>query len=238
MNHPPDSLARRLAALRARMDAAAVAAGRDPAGVKLLAVSKTFPPAAVAEALRAGLTAFGESRMQEALPKMDAVAALPEAAGRAVQWHLIGHLQANKARKAVGAFALIHSVDSAELAQRIDRIAAELGVVQDVLLQVNASGEAQKHGIDPDRALALAALAGKLPHIRVRGLMGMAAAGGDPATAFGTLAGLFRHIAHAAPEGVVMAELSMGMSGDFEAAIAHGATIVRVGGALFGERHP
>lgn len=238
MSQPQATFAQRLAGLRARMDAAATAAGRDPASVTLLAVSKTFPAAAVAEAICCGLTAFGESRLQEALPKMDEVAALPEAAGRAILWHLIGHLQANKVRKAVGRFALIHSVDSAELAERISRIAGEEGVMQDILLQVNASGEGQKHGIDPAQALAVAAHAGKLPHIRVRGLMGMAAAEGDPAPAFRTLAELAARIRAEAPEGVEMAELSMGMSGDFEAAIAHGATIVRVGGALFGERHP
>jgi pyridoxal phosphate enzyme (YggS family) len=228
------TFAERLAGIRARIDAACQRAGRDPAGVTLVAVSKTFPVAAIREAAGAGVTVFGESRIQEALPKMEAVADLP-----GLTWHLVGHLQRNKAAKAVGAFALIHSVDSAALAGRLDRLAGEQGIVQDVLIEVNVAGEATKHGAAPDDAPSLAAAAGALRHLRVRGLMGMAPHSDDPEAArphFMRLAALARRIAQNPPEGVTMDTLSMGMSDDFEVAIEEGATLVRVGTALFGER--
>ncbi len=229
------TFSRQLADLQQRIATAATAAGRDPQSVKLLAVSKTLPAEAVGTALQAGLTRFGESRVQEALPKMAELGELPESQGMPVEWHLIGHLQKNKVAKAIGPFALIHSVDSAALAARISRIAGEKGVVQDVLIQINASAEPQKYGIPVDQALAVVRQAGTLPHIRVRGLMGMAAQG-NPEPAFATLKELFDTLAESPPHGVEMAELSMGMSGDFEAAIRHGATIVRIGSGLFGAR--
>lgn len=231
------TFAERLAGVRARIDAACRRAGRDPAGVTLVAVSKTFPVAAIREAAAAGVTTFGESRIQEALPKIAALADLP-----GLTWHLVGYLQRNKAAKAVGTFALIHSVDTIALAERLDRLArlaGERGIVQDVLIEVNVAGEATKHGVAPSEAAALVAAAGACTHLRVRGLMGMAPYSDDPETArphFRRLAALARDIAQNAPEGVTMETLSMGMSDDFEVAIEEGATLVRIGTRLFGGR--
>ena len=242
---PATGLKTRLAGIRARMDAATKAAGRDPSEVTLLAVSKTFPAEAVLDGLGCGLTEFGESRIQEALPKMDAVEAaeeavdiIPHAGSPSCSWHLIGHLQKNKVAKAVGRFALIHSVDSLSLAERINRLAAEAGVVQPVLMQINISSEEQKHGILPEEALAVVTAAGKLPHITVQGLMGMAAKDQPAAPSFTALKKLFDDFQRLNIPGVTMQHLSMGMSGDFETAIGAGATIVRVGSALFGDRRP
>ena len=222
----------RLAAIHARIAEAAARAGRDPGAITLLAVSKTFPAERVREAVAQGIMLFGESRVQEALPKMDDV-------GPGAAWHLIGHLQKNKVAKAVGRFALIHSVDSIELARRMDRLAGEAGVRQPVLVQVNVSREAQKHGFPPERTAAVVAELSALPHLEIKGLMGMAPKGDGPESArpaFADLKALFDAIAQDAPKGVTMETLSMGMSGDFEIAIEEGATLVRVGGALFGER--
>jgi len=228
------AFAERLAHVRARIDAACRRAGRDPARVTLVAVSKTFPVAAIRAAVAAGVTTFGESRIQEALPKMEALADVP-----GLTWHLVGHLQSNKAVKAVGPFALIHSVDTLALAERLDRLAAERGVVQEVLIEVNVAGEATKHGVAPTEAPELVAAAGRLAHLRVRGLMGMAPYSDDPEAArphFRRLAALLREIAQNAPGGVTMDTLSMGMSDDFDVAIEEGATLVRIGTRLFGGR--
>jgi PLP dependent protein len=228
------AFAERLAHVRARIDAACRRAGRDPAAVTLVAVSKTFPVAAIREAVAAGVTTFGESRIQEALPKISALADVPGLA-----WHLVGHLQRNKAVKAVGPFALIHSVDTLALAERLDRLAAERGLVQEVLVEVNVAGEATKHGVAPEDAAALVGAAAALAHLRVRGLMGMAPYAADPEAArphFRRLAALLREIAQNAPGGVTMDTLSMGMSDDFEVAIEEGATLVRIGTRLFGGR--
>jgi pyridoxal phosphate enzyme (YggS family) len=228
------NFAERLADIRGRMDAACRRASRDPAGVKLVAVSKTFPADAVREAAGLGVMDFGESRIQEALPKMQALADVP-----GLTWHLIGHLQSNKAGKAVGAFALIHSVDSVALAERLNRLGGERGIVQDVLIEVNVAGETTKQGVAPGETAALVASIARLPHLRLRGLMGMAPYADDPEAArphFRRLAALWRASKQNAPEGVTMDTLSMGMSGDFEVAIEEGASLVRVGTALFGER--
>jgi len=229
-----EAFAERLADVRARIDAACRRAGRDPAGVTLVAVSKTFPVEALREAVAAGVTTFGESRIQEALPKIEALSDVP-----GLTWHLVGHLQRNKAVKAVGAFALIHSVDSIALAERLDRLAAAHGLVQDVLVEVNVAGEATKHGVAAGGAAALVAAAGALPHLRVRGLMGMAPYSDNAEAArphFARLAALAQEIAQNEPEGVTMDTLSMGMSDDFEVAIEEGATLVRIGTRLFGGR--
>lgn len=228
----------RLAAVRERIAAAAARAGRGPEDITLLAVSKGHPLEAARAAYAAGMTDLGESRIQEALPKMAALKSASGGPGPA--WHLIGHLQKNKAAKAIEAgFALIHSVNSVALAARLDRLAGERGVRQDVLLQVNISAEPQKHGIPPDGVTAALAELAALPHLRVRGLMGMAPqvdAAEQTRPYFRELAGLFARISGEAPDGVTMEVLSMGMSGDFEVAIEEGATIVRVGSALFGKR--
>jgi pyridoxal phosphate enzyme (YggS family) len=228
----PDGFAARLADVRARIDAAARRAGREPAAVTLLAVSKTFPVEALQEAVAAGVTCFGESRVQEALPKIAAL-------GPGVTWHLVGHLQRNKAARAVGAFTLIHSLDSVRLAERLEQAAAERGIVQDVLVEVNLAADPNKYGVPPAGAEALCRAAGAMPHLNVRGLMGMAPYDPDPEAArphFAALTALADRIAQNGARGVTMEVRSMGMSGDFEVAVEEGATLVRVGTALFGAR--
>jgi pyridoxal phosphate enzyme (YggS family) len=203
----------RLAAVRERIRAA----GGDPEQVALVAVTKGRSLEDCRAALEAGLTRLGENRVAEALPKLEA---LPEA-----EWHLVGHLQTNKARTAAGRFALIHSVDSVRLAEAIARRAPE----QAVLLQVNTSREPQKQGLAPEAAVAaVRAVAALLP---VKGLMCMAAAEGDPAPAF---AELLRLRDEAEQElGVALPVLSMGMTQDYEAAVRAGSTLLRLGRVLF-----
>jgi pyridoxal phosphate enzyme (YggS family) len=229
---PDTGFAARLAAVRGRIAAACARAGRDPAGVTLLPVTKTVPVAALREAVAAGLNCFGESRIQEALPKMAAL-------GPGIGWHLIGHLQRNKAARAVGAFTLIHSLDSARLAERLEHLAAPRGLVQAVLVEVNVAREAAKTGVVPEDAEDLVRVAATLKHLKVRGLMGMAPYAEDPEAArpyFRALKALADGIAQKGIGGVTMEVLSMGMSGDFEVAVEEGATLVRVGTALFGAR--
>jgi hypothetical protein len=200
--------------------------------VRIVAVTKTHGPEAVRAAVAAGLDAVGENRVQEALAKQDALADVP------VAWHLVGTLQRNKARHAAGRFALIHSVDRLDLAQELDRRApaGDGGQPGVVLVQVNCSGEPQKGGVAPDELPALLDALAALPRIRVEGLMTMAAFTDDEAEqrrAFRTLRTL-RDRAVAA--GHPVRELSMGMSGDYPVAVEEGATIVRLGTVLFGER--
>lgn len=222
----------RLKVVRERMARAAERAGRRAEGVTLVAVSKTRTVAEVEEALRAGVEVLGENRVQEAEEKHGAVSL-------AARWHLVGHLQTNKARKAVEIFELIHSVDSLRLAQEVDRRAERMGKVADVLVQVNTSGEASKSGVALDGALDLIGAVSGLKSIRVRGLMTIGALGaeGDRARPFFVrLREIRDRVAAAQIPGVSMEHLSMGMTGDFEAAIEEGATLVRVGTAIFGER--
>jgi pyridoxal phosphate enzyme (YggS family) len=236
----PD-IAANLARIRDRIAAAAQRAGRDPAAITLVAVTKTHPAEVVRRAAEAGLTDVGENRVEEALPKMAEVA-LPQ-----LRWHLIGHLQSRKARAALEAgFHLIHSVDSVKLAERLNRFAQELGRFQPILLECNVSGEASKAGFEmsdptrwaehwPDIEQILA-----LPNLRLRGLMTIAPLLEKSEQArpyFARLRELSAACAtqfSASPE--TWRELSMGMTDDFEAAIAEGATLVRMGRALFGER--
>jgi len=205
-------------------------AGRRPDEVTLLPVTKTHPPAAVEYAARYGLAAVGENRVQEAVEKRAQVTA-------AVRWELIGHLQSNKARLAATHFDRIQSVDSGKLLQALDRAAGELGRKLPVLLQINAGADPAKFGADPADAPRLLELALALPHLQVDGLMTIAPLSGDPAVARRTFANL-RAIRDqlAARSGATLRELSMGMSGDLDAAIAEGSTLVRVGTALFGPR--
>ena len=212
--------AERLAEVRARVRAAAERAGRDPASVLLIGASKTVPADRLKGFVAAGLADLGENRVQEAEDKVAAVVG--------ATWHLIGHLQSNKARKAVALFDWIHSVDSARLADALDRIAGELGRRPRVLVEVNTSGEASKAGVPPDDARGLVAHVKALPHLSLEGLMTIGPLEGDPRGAFRTLKAL--------KDGTGLTELSMGMSGDFEVAIEEGATMVRVGTALFGRR--
>jgi pyridoxal phosphate enzyme (YggS family) len=197
--------------------------------VRIVAVTKTHGPEAVQAALAAGLSDVGENRVQEALRKQEALAGVP------VAWHLIGPLQRNKARHAAGRFALIHSVDRADLAQELDRRVAP-GSRQAVLVQVNCSDEPQKAGVEPAGLPALLDALAQLPRLEVRGLMTMSALTGDvqeQRRAFRRL----RELRDAAErEGRRLPELSMGMSGDYPAAIEEGATMIRLGTVLFGER--
>lgn len=224
------TLAENLAAILARIDSVAGKHGRKPSEIRLVAVSKTNPPEAIREVFEAGQRAFGESRVQEALPKLDALP--PE-----IEWHFIGHLQTNKIRKVVGRFALFHGVDNQNLAQQMNRIAGELGVTANVLLEVNVSGEESKFGFDPKTLSAALEVLLPLPFLRIQGLMTMAPYSDDPESArpfFAKLRELRDRLA--VETGNPLPELSMGMSGDFEQGIAEGATIVRVGSAIFGER--
>lgn len=211
--------------LLARLRRAAEAGGHDPDRLRIVGVTKTHPASLARAALAAGISRLGESRIQEAEPKIDAV---PDA-----KWHFIGRLQSNKARRAVRRFAAIHSIDSPELLARVDELAAEERVAPQVLLQVNVSGEAAKAGLDPD---ALGSVADPRT-VALVGLMTIAPMGASDAEAravFGRLRELRdrleQRIGHALPE------LSMGMSADADAAAAEGATLVRIGTLLFGPR--
>lgn len=223
----PD-LPHRLASVREKISAAQARSGQGQP-VTIVAVTKTFGPDAVRAAAGAGLRAVGENRVQEALEKQDA---LPDLA---IDWHLIGTLQQNKARRAVGRFALIHSVDRIALAQELDRRMPE-GARQAVLVQVNCSGEPQKGGVEPGELPALLDAIRGCRRLEVRGLMTMAELTDDTRrqrAAFRLLRGL-RDTAVAAGHG--LQELSMGMSSDFEVAVEEGATMVRLGTILFGGR--
>lgn len=222
-----------LEAVLERVARAAARAGRDPADVGIVAVTKGHPLAAVREAAGQGLLDVGENRVQEALEKQ---AAWPDAP---VRWHLIGHLQRNKAKLAVGRFALIHSVDSVRLADELEKAAGARGISQDVLVQVNVAREPQKDGVDPDDAPALADHLAALPHLRLQGLMTMAPLTDDEAVVRATFRGL-REIRDRLPSSLVPrpSHLSMGMSSDFEIAVEEGATLLRLGTILFGERQP
>jgi pyridoxal phosphate enzyme (YggS family) len=225
-----DEFKRRVDAVRARIAAACAASGRDPAGVSILAVTKTCPAAAADLAARYGLTAVGENRVQEGVEKRAQSRA-------AVAWELIGHLQSNKARLAAQHFDRIQGVDSAKLLQVLDRAAGDLGKKLPILLQVNAGLDPAKSGVEPDGAQALLELALGMANLRVGGLMAIAPLSEDPAVARRTFAAL-REIRDrlSAATGAPLAELSMGMSGDLDAAVAEGSTLVRVGSALFGAR--
>jgi PLP dependent protein len=218
--------------LQERANAAALRAGRRPEEVAVLPVSKTFSAAVVREAYDSGLRAFGENYIQEALAKMDELPA-------DVEWHMVGHLQSNKARQAVGRFALIHSLDSLHLAEELDKQAGKRGLRQPVLLQVNIADEDSKFGFEPAQTAGAAAEIAELEHLEVRGLMTIGPLVNDPEDirwVFRELRGL-RDKVQAQLPGLVLRELSMGMTGDFETAIEEGATLIRVGRAIFGERH-
>ena len=226
----------RHARLVARLRAAAEGAGRDPDGFRVLAVTKGFGLSVVRAAREAGLGAFGENRVQEAIAK---VAALPD-----VEWHLVGRLQSNKVRPALGAFGTIHSVDSLELLRRIERIAHDDDRRARLLLQVNLSAEATKGGFDADWFAAEAGSRGELSaalaearHAPVIGLMTMSRDGAPVAEARATF-GRLRELRNDLQEtsGMRLPELSMGMTADADAAVAEGATLVRIGTALFGPR--
>ncbi len=219
-----------LAAVRGRIAAAAARAGRRSDEVTLVAVTKGHPLDTVREAVAAGLCDLGESRVQEALAKQQD---WPEAP---VRWHLIGHLQRNKVRLAAGRFVLIHSLDSVRLADALESAAAAAGVVQEVLVEVNVAREAQKSGALPEEAEALVGHAAGLPHLRVRGLMCLAPYDAPPEVQHQVFRRLRELRDGLATSSLPLAVLSMGMSADFEAAVEEGATMVRLGTILFGER--
>jgi len=230
----------RLAAVRRRIAAACERAGRSADDVLLVAVTKQVPLPLVVEACRAGARDLGENRVFDALVRQDQLAELLTAAGMAptdVRWHFIGHLQRNKASRVAGKFALLHGVDSAELAALLSGRATAAGFRETILLEVNLTGESQKHGVAPADLPRLLDQVAALPGVEVRGLMGMTGLDADEAMTHRQFAGL-RLLAEQerARTGLALPELSMGMSDDFEAAIAEGATIVRIGGAIFAPR--
>jgi pyridoxal phosphate enzyme (YggS family) len=215
------------------MAAAAGTAGRDPSSIRLVAVSKTFPAQAVRDAYAAGQRDFGENRVQEALQK------IAETADLTIRWHLLGHLQSNKARKAGPAFAMVQSVDSAELIQKLDVAAADTGQAPELLIQVDLAGEATKFGVPPSEVPRLFEAAAACRAAQVVGLMTLPPVPDTPEDArpyFRRLHALKDEWLAAGVPAPMLRELSMGMSGDFEVAIEEGATIVRVGTAIFGSR--
>ena len=223
-------IAQRLKEVRAAIAAAAQRSGRDGGSVRLVAVSKTVDLERIRAAIDAGQDLFGENYLQEA---RDKIAVL----GRQVSWHLVGSLQSNKAREAVALFDLIHAVDRLKLARALDAAAARQGKVQDILIQVNQAGEATKSGVEPAAAPALLQEVARLPHLKVLGLMTMPPWFPDPESArpyFQALRALQDHLRGLT--GLPLMELSMGMSGDFAVAVEEGATLVRVGTAIFGGR--
>jgi pyridoxal phosphate enzyme (YggS family) len=226
------ALSARLAAVRDRIAAAADRARRDPASIQLVAVSKTFPTEYVRAAADAGHTDFGENRVQDGLRKMD------EAADLAIRWHLVGHLQSNKAKKA-GRFEVIHSIDSPALLQAVDAAAAAEGRHVDLLVQADLAGEPTKHGARESELPPIFEAAKALRSARVVGLMLLPPAVDDPDAArpyFRALRDVRQRLLGEGVDASMVRELSMGMSHDFEVAIEEGATIVRVGTAIFGVR--
>jgi pyridoxal phosphate enzyme (YggS family) len=220
---------RALQGVRARIEAAR----RTGETVSLLAVTKTFPASVIRAAHAAGQRAFGENYVQEALAKQEALADLPD-----LEWHLIGPLQGNKARQAAERFQWVETVDRLKIAERLSAARPAGLPPLNVLVQVNISGEATKHGVPPGEALALARAVAALPRLRLRGLMGISEPGVEPARVAGQFRALRALFEALRREGVPVDTLSMGMSGDLEAAIAEGSTEVRVGTAIFGERPP
>lgn len=236
----PSTVAQRLAAVHARIAQAAERCGRSPDEITLVAVSKTKPFSAIEEAVAAGQLDFGENRLEELWEKVR----LAEARGLTqIRWHMIGTIQSRKSKLAVGPFVLIHSVDRLKLARRLNRDAAAQDRVLDVLLEVNVSGEETKHGFTPESLLAEMPQLLDFPRLRYHGLMTMAPLVEDPETVrpvFRRLRELLERLQEAFPSEVYpqvdWRHLSMGMTNDFEVAIEEGATIVRVGTAIFGKR--
>jgi len=233
-------IAARLRAVLDRIARAEAAAGRAEGGVRLVAVSKTVPAAGILAALAEGQLDFGESYGQEFRDKRVEVEAAAQAAGLpAPRWHFIGPLQSNKVKYVAGKVTLVHSVEDRDVLAEIERRVAPLSQTQDVLVQVNIAGEVQKHGVSPATLPALLDVFASLPHLRCRGLMVIPPFGDDPEISRPSFVGLRRLLeeqATIARPNVALTELSMGMSHDLEIAVAEGATLVRVGTAIFGER--
>jgi pyridoxal phosphate enzyme (YggS family) len=228
-----DTLPNRLADVRARIARAAGRAGRDPASIRLVAISKTFPADAVRAAVAAGQLDFGENKVQEALQKMDQTADLD------IRWHLVGHLQSNKAKKAGARFDVVQSVDDAALVSKLDEAAIASGRRIDMLVQVDLAGEATKFGAREEDLAAIFQAASSCRAARVVGLMLIPPAVDDPEAArpyFRALRELRDRLVAGGAEATQLSQLSMGMSHDFEIAVEEGATLVRVGTAIFGDR--
>jgi pyridoxal phosphate enzyme (YggS family) len=229
------SIAKNLQHVQRQIADAAERAGRAPSSVRLLAVSKTFGAEAVMEAVRAGQAAFGENYLQEALEKMAQLKALaPDAR---LQWHFIGPIQSNKTRAIAESFDWVHSVDREKIARRLsEQRPPQLGPL-DICLQVNISGEASKSGLAPQELPAVAAAVAGLPNLRLRGLMAIPEPSADAARQHAAFAAVRALHESLRAGGLALDTLSMGMSADLEAAVAEGATIVRIGSAIFGARH-
>lgn len=230
-----ESIAARVALVQARIDTACASAGRPRSSVRLLAATKTRTPEEIAECVLAGVDLVGENRAQELRDKHQAVAAVLPAGHPAPEWHFIGALQRNKVKYVAGRASLVHAVDSLKLGEELSARALELGETIGVLVEVNTGGEESKAGVPPSQALDLARALHALPGLRLRGLMTIPPDVPEPRPYFQRLADL---AAQGRVEGLPLDELSMGMSGDLEAAIDCGATIIRVGTALFGPRRP
>ena len=229
-----EDIPQRLARVRERIADAAGRAGRRPEDVRLIAVSKTHPIEAVRAAADAGQIDFGENKVQEALQK------IAQSADTGLRWHLIGHLQSNKARKAAAAAGAIHAIDSVDLLKRVDQGAAEAGRTVDVLIQVDLALEDTKYGAPVDAVPAIVKAAESCTAARLKGLMLLPPLADNPEDArpwFAKLRALRDGLVEGGAAAERLRELSMGMSHDFEVAIAEGATMVRVGTAIFGERH-
>ncbi len=228
-----DTIRSNIAKVTDSIAATAQRSGRSPSSIRLVVVGKTHPLETIQAAIDAGAAIIGENYIQEARTKFDALFHNP------VQWHFIGHLQRNKAKYAVRMFDLIHTVDSSKLAAEIDKQAYKAGKVQDILVQVNISAEPTKSGVAETEAEALLREISRLPNVRVKGLMAMPPFFYDPEGArpyFRSLRVLRNRLKACDIPGIEMEELSMGMTGDFEAAIEEGATLVRIGTYIFGER--
>jgi pyridoxal phosphate enzyme (YggS family) len=226
-------LIKRIQNIKKRIEEAAGKCGRDPSTVSLVTVSKTIPVNRVREAIEAGITVFGENYVQEAREKFNRLATFP------VSWHFIGHLQSNKAKYAVRLFDMIHSVDTLKLARELNKQAQKNSKIQNILIQVNISKESSKSGADAENVLDLIDKVRHLENLSVKGLMTIPPFFNDPEKArpyFSALRNLRDRIRLKAPSEIALDELSMGMTGDFEAAIEEGATLVRIGTAIFGER--
>jgi pyridoxal phosphate enzyme (YggS family) len=236
----PTRLKKNLDAVRQRVAAAAVRSGREADDVTLVSVTKSVEAPTIRNVLKAGAFTLGENRVQPLLERIQTIDAYTQRCkpplAEPVKWHFIGHLQRNKLKSILGKVEMIHSVDSLRLAEDIDERAARMGLTVEVLMQVNCSLEEQKYGVSVGASMRLAEVIAEMPHVTLAGLMTMAAYDPDPEQArptFARLRELFEEMQHAKIGGDTFRHLSMGMSGDFEVAIEEGATIVRVGSALF-----
>ena len=226
-------LIKRLQTVKDRIQTAARACGRNPGTIRLVAVSKTVPTAMVRQAIQAGVTILGENYIQEARTKFNDLATYP------VSWHFIGHLQSNKAKYAVRLFDLIHSVDTLKLARELDKQSRKINKIQEILIQVNISKEASKSGVNAKDTLSLLKDISRLENLSVKGLMTMPPYFNAPEKVrpyFTALRNLRDRLEQQGLLNVGLDELSMGMTGDFEVAIQEGATLVRIGTAIFGDR--